>query len=63
MWVVCPSMMQGSGYEFLGFKASEEYINSIVAKYKEEAHVRNRSEESYDKRYLTIIWVNSLRQQ
>lgn len=62
-WVVCPSMMQGSGYEFLGFKASEEYINSIVAKYKEEAHVRNRSEESYDKRYLTIIWVNSLRQQ
>ena len=50
MWVVCPSMMQGSGYEFLGFKASEEYINSIVAKYKEEAHVRNRSEESYDKK-------------
>ena len=49
-WVVCPSMMQGSGYEFLGFKASEEYINSIVAKYKEEAHVRNRSEESYDKK-------------
>lgn len=48
-WVVCPSMMQGSGYEFLGFQASEEYINSIVDKYVGEAHVRNRSEESYDK--------------
>ena len=49
-WVICPSMMQGSGYEFLGFQASEEYINSIVDKYAGEAHVRNRSEESYDKK-------------
>ncbi len=49
-WVVCPSMMQGSGYEFLGFRASEEYINSIVNQYAGEAHVRKRSEESYDKK-------------
>ncbi|MGN0394506.1 MAG: hypothetical protein ACI4EF_04025 [Coprococcus sp.] len=51
-WIVCPSMLQGSGYEFLGFNASEAYIENIVETYCGEANIIHRSEGSYERKFF-----------
>ncbi|MGN0165355.1 MAG: hypothetical protein ACI39R_04170 [Lachnospiraceae bacterium] len=51
-WIVCPSLMQGSGYEFLGFKASEEYIQNVIDTYCGDANIIYHSEDSYEKKFF-----------
>ena len=54
-WLVCPSVMQGSGYEFLGFHASFAYIKSIVDTCCREATIIDRSEGSYERKFFDNI--------
>lgn len=54
-WIKLPSIMQGNGYETLGFYTSSEYIDQVVSTYGEHARIYLKYDE-YGSGYYT--WMN-----